>query len=401
MRSVLFVDDDPKLLAGLRRMLRGLRGGWNLEFIADGAQALQRISFQRFDVVVADLRMPGMDGAELLEEVRVRSPQTVRIMLSGQCDRENLIQAVRPAHQFLMKPCDSDTLQGTIVRAFQLRDRVPDKNLRQWVLQITSLPTVPAVYQELCAAADAQQASIERLSRLVSQDVGAAAKVLQLVSSGFFGPPQKVLSPRRAAALLGLETMQALVRSPHVFRPAPAGGLATVCKAVAEHSLETARIARTIAKVESGNENVATQAYVAGLLHDVGDLVFMDHLWEPFLPAESFLQEILDGTWDDRPRPQTIRHTLLGGYLLGLWGLPDVVIDSAVFHHEPSLSADTEFTPLTAVHVADALAREKTASEFPEDSTIDAEYLERVGCSHRLEVWKELCSTEEPAAVPL
>ncbi len=396
MKSVLFADDEPKLLAGLRRMLRGLRSGWNLEFVASGEQALERLAAGRFDVVVADMRMPGMDGAELLEEVRVRSPRTVRIILSGQCDREILVKAVRPAHQFLMKPCDSDILLGTIVRACQLQDRVPDEHLRQWVLQISSLPTTPAVYAELCAAANSAEAATERICRLVSRDVGAAAKVLQLVSSGFFGPPQKVLYPHRAAALLGLETMQALVRSLHVFRPASAGGLAAVCKAVTQHSLAVARSARAIAKAETGDEDPATQAYVAGLLHDVGDLIFMENLWEPAIPAESFLQVILDGTWDKRPQRRTTPHTTLGGYLLGLWGLPDVVIDSAVFHHEPSLSADTRFTPLTAVHVADALAREKTAPEFPCETQLDTEYLEHVGCSRRLEVWKALCPVEEP-----
>jgi HD-like signal output (HDOD) protein len=395
MKSVLFADDDPKLLAGLRRMLRGLRSGWRLEFVADGPQALERLAAAPFDVVVADMRMPGMDGCELLEEVRVRSPRTVRIVLSGQCDREVLLKAVRPAHQFLMKPCDSDTLQGTIVRACQLQNRVPDEHLRQGVLQIISLPMIPAVYEALCVEVDSAEATIERIAGLISQDIGAAVKVLQLVSSGFFGPPQKVLSPQRAVTLLGLETMQALAHLPDVFRPAQGEGLAAECRALARHSLEVARIARIIAKKETNNEETAVQAYVAGLMHDVGDLIFLENLWKPTIPAESFLQEIAEGTWDNEPRRRTTPHTILGGYLLGLWGLPDVVIDSAVFHHDPNLSADTAFTPLTAVHVADVLARQQTVSEYPCEKQLDADYLERIGCARRVGFWEQLLPEQE------
>jgi YesN/AraC family two-component response regulator len=80
---ILFVDDEPNLIDGLRRMLRSFRQRWNIAFATSGSEALELMSQRPFDVIVSDMRMPGMDGRQLLEEVEKRHPQTVRVVLSG------------------------------------------------------------------------------------------------------------------------------------------------------------------------------------------------------------------------------------------------------------------------------------------------------------------------------
>jgi len=111
---VLFVDDEPNVLDGIRRQLRNRV---NIETASSGAAALDIIKAQGpFAVVVSDMRMPEMDGARFLAKVNEIAPQTVRMILSGQADLESTIAAVNEGRvfRFLLKPCNSETLFGVI-----------------------------------------------------------------------------------------------------------------------------------------------------------------------------------------------------------------------------------------------------------------------------------------------
>jgi HD-like signal output (HDOD) protein len=385
MISVLFVDDDPKLLEGLRRMMHCLSKEMYLEFVLGGAQALERMGEHRFDVVVSDMRMPGMDGSQLLQEIMVRFPTTMRIVLSGQCDRDTILKAVLPAHQFLTKPCHPNVLQATIERTRRLQHMVSDERLRSNASRVTSLVSASSMHQTLCQNINAKEAAIEQIAKTIAMDVGASAKVLQLISSGFFGVPQKLVSPDRAVLSLGLNTIQALAASPHVFRPAPSLALDAICTWVTAHSLEVAKCAHEIAAMETGDSEASIQAYVAGMLHDVGNLILMDEIEE---------REELEHCWDGEKHHRTVKHTVIGGYLLGLWGLPDAIINAATFHHNPILSADANFTALTAVHAADFIVCENVFEEPSNQRALDRKYLERIGCIDRLDSWRKLDLTK-------
>jgi HD-like signal output (HDOD) protein len=388
MISILFIDDEPKLLEGLRRMMHCLSKELHLEFVLGGAQALERMGEHRFDVVVSDMRMPGMDGSQLLQEIMVRFPTTVRIVLSGQCDRDTILKAVLPAHQFLTKPCNSNVLQATIEQTCRLQYMVSDERLRSKVSCVTSLPSTSSAYQELCLNINANNAAIGQIAKTIAMDVGASTKVLQLISSGFFGMPQKLVSPDHAVLSLGLKTIQALAASPHVFRTAPTQALDAICTWVTAHSLEVAKCAKKIAAAETGDSEASIQAYVAGMLHDVGNLVLMEETEDP---GE------VEKCWDAERQHQTTGHAAIGGYLLGLWGLPEAIVNAATFHHSPILSADKTFTALTAVHAADFIVGENTFEESSNQRSPDREYLERIGCIDRFDSWRELDFTKEKA----
>ena len=114
MKRILFVDDEPMILAGLQNLLRKQRSKWEMFFVENGQAALDMLEKSAFDVIVSDMRMPKMDGAALLKQVQSKYPNVVRIVLSGHAELETALKSVSIAHQFLNKPCDASTLQSVV-----------------------------------------------------------------------------------------------------------------------------------------------------------------------------------------------------------------------------------------------------------------------------------------------
>jgi CheY-like chemotaxis protein len=115
-KRILFVDDDLQVLAGLRNVFHRDRQRWDMVFANDPEVALAELYRTVFDAVVCDMRMPGMDGLQLLERVREHSPRTARVMLSGTADREEVDRATAAVDELLGKPCASAILRATLER---------------------------------------------------------------------------------------------------------------------------------------------------------------------------------------------------------------------------------------------------------------------------------------------
>jgi DNA-binding NtrC family response regulator len=109
--SVLFVDDEPQVLEGLRDLLRPQRMRWEMRFADTPEDALRAMEHHPADVVVSDLRMPGLKGATLLALIEAWHPSSKRIVLSGHVGTDGSVRA----HAVLTKPCDA----GTLVRAIE------------------------------------------------------------------------------------------------------------------------------------------------------------------------------------------------------------------------------------------------------------------------------------------
>jgi HD-like signal output (HDOD) protein len=391
MKRILFVDDESKVLEGLRRMLRSQRHEWRMEFAAGGAEALDRLAAAPFDVVVTDMRMPGTDGAELLKTVMRRYPATVRIILSGQCQRQAVLKCVGFAHQFLTKPCDSQTLKSAVARACAPRDDIIDECHARLVSRTTSVPSHPAAHAELVAELASSRPSIARIAEIVSGDVGMTVKTLQMVNSGFFGTPQRVSDPARAINLLGLDTIKPLVLSTEAFVPfdVDVEDLAWLERLI-EHSRAVGEAARAIARSETDDATSIGDAFIAGFLREVGTLVLARATGRRGL-RRHFGES--DGASDRAMRAHA------GAYLMALWGLPEEIARAVGLRHAPGCSPDRSFTPLTALHVADAVLEGEVSDGRGFAATIDAEYLGRIGCLDRLEQWRALCLATRPEGV--
>lgn len=353
--AVLFVDDEPLLLQGLQRMLRSQRTVWTMRFAGSGREALERLAQEPFDALVTDLRMPGMSGEELLREVKERHPQIVRIILSGEMDSAASFAAVHCAHRYLAKPCEAEELKSALSQALALRRWVEARPLKGLLARIDSLPSLPEIYAKLLAEIQSPRSCLRRVGQLVERDVGMTAKILQIVNSAFFGLPRRVVNAQDAVALLGYETLKALVLSSKIFSQFDARRMRSLnLDALWRHSTQAGVFARTIAVSEKLPRAAQDEAFTAGMLHDIGKLVLAQNL-----PQEC-AEVAAEAKAGKRPPVEIEQarfgasHAELGAYLLGLWGIGEAVVEAIARHHQP-LSSVGSVTFAAAVCGANAL----------------------------------------------
>src|ERR1051325_6632 len=178
MKRILFVDDEALVLRGIERLLRSMRSEWEMEFLGSGEKALMRMAEVPFDVVVSDMTMPGMNGAELLNQVMKLYPKTVRIIFSGHVDKQLVLKCVGSTHQYLSKPCDPETLINNILRASSLIASLQNETLLRLVSQMDRVPSIPSLYTEITEVLQDPETSVEEAGAIIARDIGMNAKIL-------------------------------------------------------------------------------------------------------------------------------------------------------------------------------------------------------------------------------
>ena len=389
-RRILFVDDEPRILKGLQRMLRKMRNEWEVDFAEGGQEALDILNKSDFDVVVSDMRMPGMDGSQLLSTIQKKWPNIVRIVLSGQSDQDMILKSVRPAHQYLSKPCNPEVLRTTVSRACALRDLLTQDSLKRLVSKTEYIPSLPDLHNQIVKALK-EDKSIKEIGKIISKDPAMTAKILQLVNSAFFGVPSHVSNPEQAVHLLGLETVKSLALTIEVFSEFDKVIASEInISKIYEHSILTGSLARKIAKEEVADREIIDNALMAGMLHDIGKLILIANLPEEYLGVIKCSKSDNISIYDAENKKIGASHAEIGAYLLGLWGLPDTIVEGVAFHHNPMGAPDREFTPITAVYIANLLIDRQNAKEGEIVENFNVEYLEALDLSGKLELWNEL-----------
>lgn len=215
---ILFVDDERNVLDGLRRMLRSHRREWDMHFAEGGEQALALADETAFDVVVSDMRMPGIDGAQVLCGFAERQPASVRMVLSGQADREAVYRTVGPSHQFLAKPCDADLLTSAVGAVLQTRSGVSEAAAAS-LPGLPCLPSPQSVIDKLRYTLSRDTPSLDQLAEIVADDLSLSAKILQLANSAYFGIDNVMFVPGQAVRMLGVDVMRDLLELPGFCQP--------------------------------------------------------------------------------------------------------------------------------------------------------------------------------------
>lgn len=362
-----------------------------MDFAESGAAALKMLDMP-FDVVVSDMRMPGISGLELLNAVQERFPQTVRILLSGQSDRQSILDSAARAHQYLSKPFDARQLKTLLAQTIALGDLLGNASLKSFISSLSSIPSLPNLYVEVMDALRASDPSPAKIGAIIARDMGMTAKILQVANSVAFATRSEITQPEQAVLRIGLETVQSLVLSVSIFSSLSVKLQAAYSvESLWQHSNLTGQYCRAIARAE-GIAAASSGAYVsAGLLHDIGKLIIASSNSELARTIPDIASASGKTVWQVEIEMLGCTHAEVGAYLLGIWGLPFPIVEAVAWHHRPSESAASEMSPLAAVHVANALEARSHGQAPDYDQVIDTAFLERIGRLHRLEAWTEAC----------
>jgi len=397
MRRVLFVDDEPRFLEGLRRLLRTQRDQWEIACAPSGESALALMEASPFDVIVSDMRMPGMDGAALLSLVREKYPQVVRIILSSQAELSTALRVVPVAHQFLSKPCDAQMLRVAIERACHLKALLHDDSIRSMVGGLGELPSLPRTYHALTLELADPNTSIQKVAAIVEFDVGIAAKILQLVNSAFFGIARSITNIQGAVGYLGVSTLRSLVLSVEVFRVfAPKGPIQGFSL---EDLQRHARLTSYLAARLPVPSHLVDITMVAGILHDVGKLIMAWKLTGRFKKLMAEAEQEQCPLYKVEEREYGFSHAEIGAYLLGLWGLPYAVVEAVALHHAPDRVPHQNFDAASAVYIANLLAQELNSSSpspWEDGAQCNQEYLTSLGVRKDIPHWRAMAAEARP-----
>jgi HD-like signal output (HDOD) protein len=363
VKSIVFVDDDPALLEGLRVRLYKHRHDWSMKFLLDGARAIAEFEENRVDLIVSDVRMPGMGGGQLLGILKERWPATIRIILSGYSDATQALRLASLAHQYIAKPCDAEEVENVIERCFLLQELLESDSLRGIVGRIGRLPAAPKVYARLQTALAAPDVTADDIGRIVNADAAIASKVLQIANSAFFRLRKPIVRIKDAVTYLGFATIRNLVMSAEIFAewkmPAILAGEVDP-EYLQRHAQLTAQACQSLATGKVSPDD----AWLAGLVHDIGykiltlecpedlkrAIVLSQAHGEPLIKYE---KEIIGAT-----------HAEIGAYLLGLWGLPYAIVEAVALHHAPHPVPSHGFDLLATLLVAHSLLDPSVAGEL-------------------------------------
>jgi HD-like signal output (HDOD) protein len=317
--------------------------GWHATPCASPARALELLAEETEAVgAVVGLGLPGDEGVALLERLRTEFPDVARILVSGPAGLGVALRAADLAHQVLPMPCEAPTLVAALDRVMAGRRRLANEAVRSLASSAEGLPSPPRVFSDLTIVLESPTCSSAEIASVIRSDPAVSAKVLQLVNSSFFGLPREVAEVRDAVTLLGSAMIRSLVLSTSalsLFR-APAAEAGINLESMQARAVSTAALAAELAPRGSGAD-----AFTAGLLSDAGVLLLA-------AKAPALLVQP-EAEWG-------FTHAAVGAFLLGLWGLPAVVVEAVAFHHTPADLPHHRYEVVDAVHLAGYLVAQST-----------------------------------------
>jgi HD-like signal output (HDOD) protein len=256
------------------------------------------------------------------------------------------------------------------------------------VSNLSSLPSLPEQYQKIMQELQSEEPSVQKVAEIIESDVAMSAKILQLVNSAFFGLARHLSSPADAAMYLGVDVIKSLVLTTGVFSQFDDSKIDLEClKSIWNNSNQVGSLAKQIFLEETADKTSADYALMGGLLANVGKLVIAANF------PEQFLQITQTETTNERPEWHVEgdivghSHAEIGAYLIGIWGLPNPVIECVAYHHVPADCIEAGFTPLTAVHAATAIVDANGGNDLP---GLDEDYIAKLSLTAKVPEWVKL-----------
>lgn len=395
-RRILIIDDPDSLLK-LGRIIDDQAEKWSLSYVTSGRAALDILQNEKFDSVIAASNLSDISAEAFVETLSNAHPNIFRFLVRDDGKTDCSVAMTDHVHQFLTHLSNPEELQSTLEQVFRLDDFLGNADLQSVLAGIKTLPSLPSMYQEIRNRLRNPNASTKEIAEIIHSDPAMSAKILKVVNSGYFALNRKVSDVMQAASIIGLDTLTSLVLSEGLFsqfqrfKDKDFSMLNYV-----QHSMEVARLSKELAENEGMSDDVAEECYLAGLLHDLGMLIMIQNRFDDYEKVKSALENHKMTLDEAELEAFGTNHGAIGAYLLGLWGLPPSVVDAVAFHHRPSMTKSTHFSPMSVVHIASAISTSTSIKDeglltFAEKQ-LDTVHLSDIGMIDRVHEWHELLS---------
>jgi putative nucleotidyltransferase with HDIG domain len=329
---MLFVETQGQTLAGLRSSLNVSRPDWNILQVMDKDAALELVSQRSIGIVFANFGLDIAACEDFFRTLKDQVPEVIRMGLLPDRNKDTVIKSLAFAHECVATDCDSAGVEVVIDRGLSVWERTrKNPRLAALMADLHTLPTPPALYFDIREELESPNGSVHSVARIIAHDPAITAKLLKLANSGFYASPRSISDLHEAVSLLGMDMVLAVVLAAYLFDQLPLPGVNL--DVLWKHSVAVASLAKEIACEAGGNRTVASTCGIAGLLHDLGQLIFLANA------AQTYYGMVRRSGGNERMLLQMeveeygVGHPELAGHILSLWGLPDEVVEAIANHH--------------------------------------------------------------------
>jgi len=392
LKRILFVDDNEMVIGIYRKVFNRKGEEWQCFYASDAMAALDILAFTPIDIIITDLDMPMYNGAQLLNVVRERHPGVTRIIFSGSRSVRNNMQTVNSAHRFVAKPNTIGDLEKLIERIYHLFRQLVDAQTRTVINGIDRLPALPSVYFDLLEEFSSPSYSLKRVGALISGDIGLTTSILKMVNSAYFGLNESVSSAQQAVALLGGDIVKGLMLTAHLSRSFTKEEQAFSIESWENHSLLCGIFCQSIAQYEKCTPAQQEMAFVSGILHDVGRIILATSFPEKYRRVLDIAGSTHESLQDVERDVLNTTHSAVGAYLLGLWGLPDQIVELVATHHNPSQYQGEGSEIARMLHAADIFTYELVSEFNPGGLPLPEKVAFTPEMSPRIAAWRSHCA---------
>lgn len=391
--KILFIDDHENVLHSLKLSLRSMRNEWDMSFAPSGAQGLDMFRQILPDVVVTDMRMPDMDGASVLRNIRKYKPDVGKIILSGYSDKETVIRNMQLANEYLSKPCRTEELIAAIRKTLSTNDIVLNSEIKNIIAEIETVPSCSDAYERLVSELSNGRNDPEIIGDIISQDIALSTNILRIVNCTFFNFPKQAGDIKHAVQMLGAQALLNIIKSSQLFEKLKELEEPEISlKMLWDHSIRVARFAKIIAAGSDLSETTSNDCVIASMFHDIGKFIFASKLKKQFSQVISLVKN--ENCTLDIAEKCILgsNHAEVGAYLLSRWGFSLEQVSILRFHHDPKVMDSESVTPQMVLFVADSMDHELVhiQNRFPRH-TLD--YLADIPeiQQRRIHDWRTLC----------
>jgi len=391
--SIIFVDDDLNVLRGLRRRMLSMRPNWALRFYESAELALIGLEEQPADVVISDMSMPSMDGAEFLRIVAKRWPQTSRILLSGYADENAIQNGAAATHHFLAKPCTDTDIIHAAERGLIMNKYLRDPLLVNLLSQVPTDLMWPAIFHRLQTILQfSGPSSHVELNDFANDHPALTALAHELARREQLMPEDNHTDFIKLLKILGIETIKALcVLWCELGQPIDFDD--TRISSELHRPLVLGQMAANIARLRNLAPEAVDQVRAAAILCHIGNIIIARATPDQYAASHTRADDDNCDIISAEISEMGFAHPAVSACLCACWGFPHQIIENIAFHHRPESAPTDRSESMLIVYAAQHFARKAGVDGVKRAHKYDlaSGFITRCGAAADWNVWERHC----------